>query len=198
MEGEPTKIRDIWRKELFRTLIILGIIVLLFFTFRTALILALKTEYPLMTPISESMEPTLKVGDLLVIQGGLNPEDINAEPNTGDIIVFRKPGNPDELVVHRAINRIKKDGRYYFITKGDNNAYPDNWEVPEDRIIGKVVWVIPMLGYVKIYFGTPIGMSVGIILIATLLILEALPSKKDKESSKNEPEDDASKGGGNS
>ena len=195
MEGEQTKIRDIWRKEPFRSLIILGIIVLLFFTFRTALILTLKTEYPLMTPISESMEPTLHIGDLLIVQG-IDPKDVKV----GDIIVFRKPINRQELVVHRVVEIHTENNKYYFTTKGDKNRDSYYWEkrIPEDCLIGKVIGAIPLLGYVKIYFGTPVGMAIGIILIATLLILEALPSKKDKEPSKNEPEDDASKGGGNS
>ncbi|KYH39794.1 MAG: S26B, signal peptidase I [Candidatus Bathyarchaeota archaeon B26-2] len=191
-EGRLTEIRDLWRREPFRTFILLGLIILAVLTFRTALILILRTEYPLETPISGSMEPTLRIGDLLVVQGGLNPEDIKAEPDTGDIIVFRKPGNPGEFVVHRAIRKFQKGDRYYFITKGDNNARPDNWVVPEENIIGKVVWVIPMLGYVKIYLGTPLGMAVGVILIATLLILEALPSRGDEgeEPSQDKPDND--------
>jgi len=129
------------------------------------LALALQTSTPLHTPISRSMEPTLKVGDLLIIHGGLKAEDIYADPKDGDIIVFKNPSNPEGLpIVHRAIEKIQKDGKWYFITKGDNNPFDDRkafgWIVPEDYVIGKVIYVIPKVGYLlrgldetKIYIG---------------------------------------------
>ena len=129
------------------------------------LALALQTSTPLHTPISRSMEPTLKVGDLLIIHGGLEAEDIYADPKDGDIIVFKNPSNPEGLpIVHRAIEKIQKDGKWYFITKGDNNPFDDRkafgWIVPEDYVIGKVIYVIPKVGYLlrgldetKIYIG---------------------------------------------
>ena len=115
--------------------------------------LALHTNVPLHTPVSGSMEPTLKIGDLLVICGGLKAEDIHASPKDGDIIVFKNPDNPNGMpIVHRAIEKFQKDGKWYFITKGDNNFYDDyklfGWIIPEDYIIGKVIFVIPKLGYV--------------------------------------------------
>ncbi len=115
--------------------------------------LVLHTNVPLHTPISGSMEPTLKVGDLLIICGGLKAEDIHASPKDGDIIVFKNPDNPEGMpIVHRAIEKFQRDGKWYFITKGDNNYYNDyrlfGWVIPEDYIIGKVIFVIPKLGYV--------------------------------------------------
>lgn len=99
------------------------------------------------------MEPTLNVGDLLIIRGGLRAEDIHASPEDGDIIIFRSPSNPDAIpIVHRAIEKIQKDGKWYFVTKGDNNPYDDyrafGWMVPEDYVIGKVIFVIPKVGYI--------------------------------------------------
>ena len=115
--------------------------------------LALHTNVPLHTPVSGSMEPTLRIGDLLVICGGLKAEDIHASPKDGDIIVFKNPDNPKGMpIVHRAIEKFRKDGKWYFITKGDNNARDDyrlfGWIIPEDYIIGKVIFVIPKLGYI--------------------------------------------------
>mgnify|MGYP003883245213 CR=1 FL=1 len=121
--------------------------------FQWILSLALHTSVPLYTPISRSMEPTLRVGDLLIICGGLKAEDIHASPKNGDIIVFKNPDNPEGMpVVHRAIKKFWKNGKWYFITKGDNNHRDDywlfGWIIPEDYIIGKVIFVIPKLGYV--------------------------------------------------
>lgn len=172
------------RKEPFRTLILMGIVITAVFTFKMTLIAILKTEYPLQTPISSSMEPTLHIGDLLIVQGGVDAKDIIAKPITGDIIVFRRPGKPEEFVVHRAIGKFKRGGRYYFTTKGDNNPVPDSWIVPEENIIGKVIWVIPYLGYVKIYLGTSWGIATIIILLGVIVIVETLPTIKNDEKRK--------------
>ena len=123
------------------------------FALQWILSLVLHTNAPLHTPVSGSMEPTLKIGDLLVIRGGLKAEDIHASPKDGDIIVFKNPDNPEGMpIVHRAIEKFQKDGKWYFITKGDNNTRDDydayGWIIPEDYIIGKVIFVIPKLGYV--------------------------------------------------
>ncbi|KYH39779.1 MAG: hypothetical protein AYL33_007320 [Candidatus Bathyarchaeota archaeon B63] len=137
------------RGEVFGVILLLLIALVGSFALQWALAIALQTSTPLHTPISRSMEPTLNVGDLLVIHGGLRGEDIHASPEDGDIIIFRSPRNPDAIpIVHRAIKKIQKDGKWYFETKGDNNNSPDPWLVPEDYIIGKVILVIPKAGYV--------------------------------------------------
>ncbi|MCD6089105.1 signal peptidase I [Candidatus Bathyarchaeota archaeon] len=123
------------------------------FVLEWALIFILQTNTPFHTPISESMEPTLKVGDLLIIRGGLKAEDIHASPYNGDIIVFYNPSNPrSPPIVHRAIKKIWKNGKWYFVTKGDNNPADDlrlfGWLVPEDYVIGKVIFVVPKVGFV--------------------------------------------------
>jgi len=181
------EIRDLWNNGVFRTLIYFGLILFFVYAFQEALILALRTPYPLQTPISGSMEPTLKVGDLLIVQG-VSAESIAAGPKPyGDIIVFKKPSKPDELIVHRAIEKFKIDSKWYFRTQGDNNPSLDPWTVSEDQIVGKVIYSIPFLGYIKIYLGTPQGIVINIILILALLLLENLASSKSmKEKSEKE------------
>jgi len=196
-----SKLKSIWGNNLVRSLILMGIVVLSVLAFRTVLVIALKTDYPLETPVSTSMIPTLNKGDLLIVQGIYSADEINAAPRpVGDIIVFRKPimtingtqPSPNELVVHRAIDKFEIGGVWYFITKGDNNTIQDYWYgfpresrggIPESYIIGKVVGVIPLLGNIKIYLGTPIGIVVSILLIAALLFIENLsPSEEGRES----------------
>jgi signal peptidase I len=83
---------------------------------------------PLLVVKSGSMEPTLKVGDVIVIEPA-SPEDINI----GDVIVFWNPwyGN---LVVHRVVHKTD-EGVY---TRGDANAGTDPWSpVPYRNIVGK-------------------------------------------------------------
>jgi signal peptidase len=168
------KLKDLWNNGLLRSIFMLFILVLGTFALQRVLILVLRTPYPLQTPISNSMYPTLKVGDLLIVQGGLNGVDIRADPKNGDIIVFRHPYSPSEFVVHRAIEKYERGGLWYFRTKGDNISYPDSWIISEKDLIGKVIFVIPYLGYIKIYLGNEIGLSIIIVLLITFIIFENL------------------------
>ena len=200
-DDKPLRKRDsILRSGLFGAVLLLLLALIGSFAFRWALSFALQTNTPLHTPISGSMEPTLKIGDLLIIRGGLKAEDIHASPDDGDIIIFRNPNNPNGLpIVHRAIKKIQKDGKWYFITKGDNNPSDDyrtfGWLVPEDYIIGKVIFVIPKVGYIlrgldetKIYVGGYV-ITLRMILIAidlvALLYLELIDYKESIKESKN-------------
>jgi len=165
--------KKLWKNEIVKTLFLMGLVVLSVLFFRAVLIAALRTDYPLHTPISPSMEPTLNIGDLLIVQGVDNFEDINAEHKNGDIIVFQKPGNPNDFVVHRAVEKSTASGNIpYLITKGDNNPSEDPWKVREENLIGKVIWRIPLLGYIKIFLGTPVGVAITIIVFLLLILLE--------------------------
>lgn len=182
------KLKRLWGNGLFRSVFTVIMLIMLSFAFQRMLVLVLKTEYPLQTPISNSMYPTLKVGDLLVVQGGLSGEDIHADPKNGDIIVFRHP-HTNEFIVHRAIDKEYIKGKWWFRTKGDNpetNPYPDSWLIPEDRVIGKVIFVIPYLGYIKIYLGNRYGILLLIALFLAFIIFENwnLISRGDHERKK--------------
>jgi signal peptidase I len=97
-----------------------------------------------MVVVSESMVPTLKVGDIIIVQG-------MDEYALDDIVVYRtvlyqKP------IVHRIIG-MKDNGNY--ITKGDHNTFPDPGAIaPKEGVTyediqGKVIFVVPKLGYPK-------------------------------------------------
>ncbi len=166
--------------------------------------LVLKTSTPLHTPISGSMEPTLKVGDLLIIQGGVTGASVYAHPSDGDIIIFHNPMNYDGIpIVHRAVDKYQVNDTWYIVTKGDHNFFVDNWPgfpsggnygvagCPESYIIGKVIFSIPYLGGVLSKFDESI-VNLGVIaftarqlIIIVLLIafayLELTGSKEEKD-----------------
>ena len=87
-----------------------------------------------------------------MILKGDDPEDIEL----GDIIVFQSL-RPDPII-HRVIYKWENSGEYYFQTKGDNNrvsirnAELDETKISEKHIIGKALFRIPYLGYIKIGF----------------------------------------------
>jgi signal peptidase I len=190
------ELKSLSDKKIIGTVFFLLIIFAGNFILQGVLTLILKTDRPLYTPISGSMRPTLNIGDLLIVQGGLTGESIYAAPETGDIIVFRNPSNPSDLPwVHRAISKVQINGVWYIETKGDANSRSDyytwGWRVPEDYVIGKVIISMPALGYALNFFDEP-RFSVGgfvitlrimflIILVAALFILEFTSSPDSEE-----------------
>jgi len=89
-------------------------------------------------------------GDIMILFG-LKPESVKI----GEVIVF-KDGKPDPFI-HRVINKYKDD-EYPITTKGDNNPesiinnYLDETDIREEQLIGKAVFRIPFLGWIKIWF----------------------------------------------
>jgi len=87
-------------------------------------------------------------GDIIVLKGS-KPGKIKL----GDVLVFN--GNRKDPIIHRVIKGWEEDNIYYFQTKGDNNAKSITGmelKISEDRILGKAMFRIPFLGYVKIWF----------------------------------------------
>ncbi len=79
-------------------------------------------------------------GDVLVIKG-VNQSDLKV----GDVIVFSIEGQKIPIV-----HRIIKIDNGTIQTKGDHNPVPDPWNI--EKIHGKVVFVIPFLGWPKLIF----------------------------------------------
>ncbi len=78
------------------------------------------------------------------------------KPPSGD--VFSKIGD----IVHRTMFKINVDGKYYYLTRGDNNPLLDmqvydygtgavNHPIPQENLRGKVIARIPLLGYFKLF-----------------------------------------------
>ena len=86
-------------------------------------------------------------GDIKVLRG-VPAEDLEV----GDVIVFRTDGR--DPIIHRVIEKNLNGDSVTFVTKGDNNpvSYKFESEITEDEIIGKSIFRIPFLGYVKIWF----------------------------------------------
>ena len=152
-------LKKLWQNEYFQTIITLVLLIAFVFGFWYIAQTSLRTEYPALAVSSGSMLPTLNVGDLIIIQG-VDPEEINAAPLNGDIIVFRSKFNPNDLIVHRAISSRPINGSLYeFKTKGDaggeyqgqDQFSPWNSTMDFDgktykMLIGKVVGRIPWVG----------------------------------------------------
>lgn len=175
-------IESIKRNEVLKTAIVLVALFLIVQGGWYSLKLTLHTEVPIAYVPSGSMEPNLKVGDLVIIQG-VDPHTIT----NGTIIVFYVPGHYGEdsyRIVHRVIKVVQIDNQPAFETKGDNNPVSDyyRWQyIPTDYVVGKVVARIPYLGLVAMKMREPLGITLIALLVVALFAIEYSDRKRKKE-----------------
>jgi len=93
---------------------------------------------------SGSMQPTLNVGDIAIVAS--TPAKAI---KIGDIIQYRT-SQTEEPTIHRVIEKYETGGLTWFITQGDANNAPDD-PINEKQVTGKVISIIPKLGWVSIY-----------------------------------------------
>jgi len=98
---------------------------------------------------SGSMRPTLDVGDI-AITVQTRPENIKV----GDIIKYWRQGEPAPII-HRVIQADRAGGITYIVTKGDANDAPDE-PITVTQTVGKVVLIIPKIGWISIALKTAI------------------------------------------
>jgi hypothetical protein len=93
------------------------------------------------------------IGDMPIIKG-------SSEYKVGDVIVYNTPCPSiycqSAPIIHRII-KINEDGTYQ--TKGDNNSgqLPYETSVKKEQIHGKVILIIPKVGYLKVILNRMIG-----------------------------------------
>lgn len=106
----------------------------------------------------QSMRPTYKPGDFLVIRGVADQEI-----EVGDIVAVRPPdaqieqkGLPGE-VVHRVVKITRSDGQTSIITQGDNNPAEDPFISFPSTVRGEVIARVPGAGYPVLFFRSQQG-----------------------------------------
>ncbi len=166
--------RHEWIKLLILAVVLISASNLAWFGLRVAL----NAEHPILVVVSGSMVPTLNAGDIIAVHGS-QPEDISV----GTIIVFHSPRDYDTLIVHRVIEKVDYNEGIGFKTKGDFNLFADTWIVPSDYVIGTYIGRVPYIGLVVMKLKEPVGMSFIIFIIAVLLIMELMESRKKRLSS---------------
>ena len=109
------------------------------------------------TPLSTSMHPTIKTGDLVVAHP-IAPHDIQV----GDIIAYGSPLD-GRVTIHRVVE-IKTHSPPMFRTHGDANEDTDPYLVPHQNVVGKVCVTLPLLGYVTRFVKTPLGVILTLVI----------------------------------
>jgi len=126
-----------------------------------------------LTVLTGSMEPGIKPGDIVVTRG---IDEAGAQSlAVGDIITFLPyPDNPT-LVTHRIVSLSKGPDGTTFVTRGDNNDAVDPWgPVAAYKVRGKVLYVVPKLGYGRAWAGESLRWVVPV--VAGLLFVYAAVS----------------------
>ena len=116
-----------------------------------------------MVVTSDSMIPTLKPNDLLIVQRTVIDKII-----VGDIIVFDSHVEDIGVVAHRAIEKFDDNGRTAINTQGDNVNEADTWTVHDEDLIGKVTEHISFVGILLI---EPVRYTLVAVIIITAISL---------------------------
>lgn len=103
---------------------------------------------------SGSMAPALKVGSVIALQP---PAAGKIQP--GDVITYRSESG-GSLITHRVAHLETTANNLLFYTKGDANNISDPHPVPKERLVGKVIFTLPYLGYLLAYSRTRGGLAV--------------------------------------
>jgi len=142
--------------------ILLGVLLAFLLNFGGGFLLG--TSIPIVAVESNSMVPAFEQGDILIVQG------VPAEQlNISDIIVFSVP-QQSTPIVHRIIE-INKDGT--FQTKGDANNGQLSFEknILKENIHGKVIFIIPKLGWIKILAVAYLWPNILWIILAIIILI---------------------------
>lgn len=127
--------------------------------------LATINGYALLEVVSGSMEPTIKVGDMIII-------DTKAERyQKGDIVTFYDINNA--FVTHRI---IEIDGKE-MVTKGDNKANSIDDPTSVDKIVGKHIYTLGKLGILITSLKSPLVMFM--ILVIGIIICYLISTDKE-------------------
>ena len=156
--------RSIGRSSVRRSAVTLGLAAVAVSTAVGASGLLLGTTTPMLAVASGSMSPTLVRGDLVLVQH-VAPSEVTV----GTILVFSSRCLPGPTI-HRVVAiSSAADGTPQYTTRGDANPAPDACPVTYGEVEGRVVSVVPALGYPVLYPGVTLAALAG--LTATLLLL---------------------------
>lgn len=151
----------LWLSRIFFAFVIIVAILLIFSAF------PIPGNYQIMVVKSGSMKPTIKVGSVVVVK----PEK---DYQIGDIITFGPFSKNHPPTTHRIYDIKISGGETFYITKGDANNAPDQKEISKKDIIGKVILIIPYVGYAIETVRKPVGFFFIIILPAIIVILQEI------------------------
>ncbi len=157
---------------LFIVLLILGVILVWYFISVKVVykITGKPPKYTVYTIVSRSMVPNINVYDMVINERIDNPKALKE----GDIITFKStcPSSLGLTVTHRIKKVYLIDGRYQYMTKGDNNFVDDEGPALYENVVGKVVYKLPYLGRLQFFVASKAGWLLIVVLPALIIIIK--------------------------
>lgn len=153
VQTQTLELKKLWKnkRQLMFQALNLAMIVFSALMIWKGLMVATKSESPVVVVLSGSMEPAFQRGDILLLTNHDDPIRV------GEIVVF-KVKDRDIPIVHRVMKvHEKEDGKVEILTKGDNNRVDDRglyapgqlWLERTD-ILGRARGTLRYLGMVTI------------------------------------------------
>lgn len=134
--------------------------------------------YQIYNVLTQSMEPAMPVGSAIYVKR-CDPQALRQ----GEIITYRLSEATGLVQTHRMVENDTQAKQ--LITKGDANALPDVDPVSYERVVGKEVVCIPVLGTVSEMLHSGPGVTACVAIFALAIILWTLADKtKKRERSK--------------
>lgn len=142
--------------------------------------------YKPMMVLTESMDPKIKSGDLIIIKE-IDPTSLKE----GDIITFFDPaGNGHSTVTHRIETRIEDpENGLCFETKGDNNNTADRLYVEAEAVVGIYLFRIPVVANIAIFMQTVPGLIICIFVPLVAFVAYDLIRRRQFEKSQKDDKD---------
>lgn len=194
-----------WKKIFSRIRLVLGSVLVA--VLLVALIITLVSRIAGKTPeifgisllriSSDSMEPELMVGDIILIKKA----DIE-QIKVGDIISYHgeRGSYAGKIITHKVVSEptlSEDDGVYRLATAGIKEGAPADPEIEQSQILGKLVCVVPLLGWIYNLFTTWYGFLIFVII--TLLafsteLINIIKILKYQDYGEDDSQEDASDG----
>ena len=140
----------------------------------------LLTGYKSYTVLSDSMSRTINYGSIVYVE-----KASFADMKPGDIATFESGKDQTKHFTHRIVSIDKQ--KKSFITKGDANPTNDPVPVSADRLVGKVVYIIPYAGLPAALFENTTAVIITVILLALWMATEIELAISKRKTRKNTP-----------
>lgn len=134
--------------------------------------------YRMFNIITSSMQPELKVGDIILVK-----ETDYDKIKIGDNVTYKGMSQDvnGKIITHKVKNIIDEDGKKIFYTKGINTETVDP-AVYEDQIYGVVQYKFVILSFIHSIITTTVGFILFIVLpLVYILIMEIKNMVEEKK-----------------
>ena len=115
--------------------------------------------------LSGSMEPSILIGDIIITHR-------QNEYIKNDTITFYS--EEGRIVTHRIVSVSQENYQTKFITKGDANRSEDDASILKETIVGKVIFVVPKIGYLVNFIKSIPGLIILVFIPALALITDQI------------------------